>query len=207
MGGLLSTKPQSETDWEAVLNHRAWSVDGLPEKLDKQIYLSYEDLSPELKQCFLYCSLFPEGTSILQRQVVPIWISEGFIQPQGGSSSHDDQLEEIATEYHKELITRNLIEPTRAHTTTGYECTMHDVVRSFAEYMSREDSLVVQDSKQVATGSSLLVRRMSVGPASELLLEEWAALQQQVSLRTLIINCKINYKPGDSLTCFSRLSR
>ena len=91
MGGLLSTKPQSEGDWEAVLHHRAWSVDGLPEKLDKRIYLIYEDLSPELKQCFLYCSLFPKGTSILQRQVVPMWISEGFIQPQGGSrSSHDD---------------------------------------------------------------------------------------------------------------------
>jgi Leucine-rich repeat (LRR) protein len=205
MGGLLSTKPQSETDWEAVLNHRTWSVDGLPEELDKRIYLSYEDLSPELKQCFLYCSLFPKGTSIFQKLVVPMWISEGFIQPQGGSSSHDDQLEEIGTEYYKELITRNLIEPTEGDTITRYSCTMHDVVRSFVEYMSREDSLVVQNSKQVATGSSLLVRRMSVGPVRELLLEEWAALQQQVSLRTLFIFGKINYKPGDSLTCFSRL--
>ncbi|RLM70280.1 hypothetical protein C2845_PM17G15170 [Panicum miliaceum] len=60
MGGLLSTKPQNEGDWEAVLHHRAWSVDGLPEELDKRIYLSYEDLSPQLKQCFLYCSLFPK---------------------------------------------------------------------------------------------------------------------------------------------------
>lgn len=205
MGGLLSTKSQSEGDWEAVLHHRAWSVDGLPEKLDKRIYLIYEDLSPELKQCFLYCSLFLKSTSILQRQVVPMWISEGFIQAQGGSCSHDDQLEEIANEYYKELITRNLIEP-RANVITTYECTMHDVVRSFAEYMSREDSLVIQDSNQVAGGSSLLVRRMSIGPASELVPEEWAAIQKQVSLRTLIINCKTNYKPGDSLTaCFSRL--
>ena len=91
MGGLLSTKSQSEGDWEAVLNHHVWSVDGLPKELDKRIYLIYEDLSPELKQCFLYCSLFLKSTSILQRQVVPMWISEGFIQPQGGSrSSHDD---------------------------------------------------------------------------------------------------------------------
>ena len=76
MGGLLSTKPRSEGDWEVVLHHRAWSVDALPEELDRRIYLSYEDLSPQLKQCFLYCSLFRTG--ILQIEVFPMWISEGF---------------------------------------------------------------------------------------------------------------------------------
>ncbi|XP_066342310.1 putative disease resistance protein RGA4 [Miscanthus floridulus] len=60
MGGLLSTKPRSEGDWEAVLKHHAWSVARLPKELDNAIYLSYEDLSPQLKQCFLYCSLFPK---------------------------------------------------------------------------------------------------------------------------------------------------
>ena len=46
MGGLLSTKPRSEGDWEAVLKHHARSVAGLPKELDNVIYLSYEDLSP-----------------------------------------------------------------------------------------------------------------------------------------------------------------
>ncbi|RLN34997.1 putative disease resistance protein RGA3 [Panicum miliaceum] len=201
MGGLLSTRSQSEREWEAVLNHRAWSVDGLPMELDNRIYLSYEDLSPPLKQCFLYCSLFPKGTSIWQIKVVPMWISEGFIQPQGGSFSHDDRLEETATEYYKELITRNLIEPIEGSTV---HCTMHDVVRSFAEYMAGEESLVVQDGQLAAGGSKgSLVHHMSLGPTK--LVPEWADLQKQESLRTLIINCKINIKPGDSLTSFSRL--
>jgi len=106
MGGMLSTRSQSESEWEAVLNHRAWSAAGLPEELDKRIYLSYDDLRPELKQCFLYCSLFPKGTNIIQRDVVPMWISEGFVQPQ------DDRLEEEAIKYYQELIARNLLEPT-----------------------------------------------------------------------------------------------
>ncbi|CAM0149576.1 unnamed protein product [Urochloa decumbens] len=46
IGGLLSTKYPSESEWKAVLNSPAWSVHGLPQELDKRMYLSYEDLAP-----------------------------------------------------------------------------------------------------------------------------------------------------------------
>ncbi|KAF8647788.1 hypothetical protein HU200_065203 [Digitaria exilis] len=134
MGGLLSTRSQIEREWEAVLNHRAWSISGLPDELDSRIYLSYEDLSPQLKQCFLYLSLFPKGTTIRQTDIVPMWIGEGFIQScQGGSSTStdDDRLEEVATEYYEELIMRNLIETTESTTkfekSGHYKCTSHQV--------------------------------------------------------------------------------
>jgi Leucine-rich repeat (LRR) protein len=203
MGGMLSTRPRSEGEWEAVLQHRAWSVDGLPKELDNRIYLSYEDMPPQLKQCFLYCILSPKGTCIQWHHVILMWISEGFIQPQDGCSSHVDRLEELATEYYKELIMRNLIEPMKGSYITRYKCTMHDVVRSFAEYMARKESLVVQDIQVSRDSNGSHLRRMSVGPSNMVL--EWAFLRKQESLRTLIINCKINFKPGDSLTSLSRL--
>jgi hypothetical protein len=118
----------------------------LPEELDKRIYLSYDDLRAELKQCFLYCSLFPKGTNIIQRYVVPMWISEGFVQPQ------DDRLEEEAIKYYQELIARNLLEPTEG--AVVYQCTMHDVVCTFAKFMAREESFVVQNRKLAAGGDS-----------------------------------------------------
>ncbi|WVZ48868.1 hypothetical protein U9M48_000264 [Paspalum notatum var. saurae] len=205
MGGLLSTKSQTKHEWAAVLNHRAWSVVGLPKELDNRIYMSYEDLSPQLKQCFLYCSLIPKGTPIFEGRITSMWISEGFVQPQGGSNSHDDRLEEIATDYYHELITRNLIESTSID---RYECTMHDVVRSFAEFMAKEDSIVVYDNWQIAGGSNhneTHVRRLSL-VQNNLLAEEWTVLQRQDQLlRTLIINCKINFELNESLISFSRL--
>ncbi|TVU23260.1 hypothetical protein EJB05_25614, partial [Eragrostis curvula] len=197
MGGLLRTKPQTVLEWEAILKHRAWSVDGLPDELDHRLYLSYEHLSPQLKQCFLYCSLFPKGTIIYQRMIVWMWISEGFIQPPNGSSR---SLEEVANEYYNELIMRNLIEPVKNYSVTKYECGMHDVVRSFAEFMAREESLVLHDDH---VGSIGLVRRLSIGSTKS--IPEWALLQKQESLRTLIIRGRINIKPGDSLTSFSSL--
>ena len=211
IGGLLSMRYPSELEWKAVLESHAWSVSGLPEPLDNRLYLSYEDLSPQLKQCFLYCSLFPKGTEIIQNVVTPMWISEGFIQPMDASSSFHDGyggLEDIAIQYYRELINRNLIEPAAEYSFTGYRCTMHDVVRSFAEHMTRDESLVVVDDKQASTtlrggSSSMLVRRLSLGRTVS--VADWAVLQRQKSLRTLIISCRVNLKSGDSLGSFSSL--
>jgi hypothetical protein len=87
---------------------------------------------------------------------------------------------------------------------TQYYCTMHDVVRSFVEFMSKEESLVVQD-KQDEGGSRIShVCRLSIGSTKSAL--EWDILQRRKSLRTLIINHRINVKPGDSLRSLSNLS-
>ncbi|KAL6908010.1 hypothetical protein ACP4OV_002180 [Aristida adscensionis] len=173
------------------------------QELDHPIYLSYADLTPQLKQCFLYCILFPKGTSIWMVEAIRIWISEGFINPQEGCSSHNDRLEEVATRYYRELITRNLIEPTPTSTMTGYECTMHDVIRSFAEFMAREESLVILGEQAAGGHDNSLMRHLSIGSTESLL--EWATLQKHKSLRTLILHSRINLKPHDSLSSFSSL--
>ncbi|KAL6908007.1 hypothetical protein ACP4OV_002177 [Aristida adscensionis] len=184
MGGLLSTRYPNQHDWEDVLNDAAWSVAGLPKDLDHRIYLSYADLTPQLKQCFLYCVLFPKGTSIWMIEAIRMWISEGFIQPQEGSSSHNDRVEEVATKYYRELITRNLIEPTPASTMTGYECTMHDVIRSFAEFMAREESLVILGEQAAGGHDNSLMRHLSIG-STESLLELIESLSELKHLRYL----------------------
>ncbi|WVZ48866.1 hypothetical protein U9M48_000263 [Paspalum notatum var. saurae] len=207
VGGLLSTRYPSEHEWKDVLDNPAWSLAGLHEDLDKRLYLSYEDLTPQLRQCFLYCSLIPKGEVIVQDIVTNMWVSEGFIQCPAAESSQEYGLEEMATEYYKELIKRNFIEPTKEYSLTRYQCTMHDVVRSFAEYMAREESLVVVDKEQVAAtggrGGRMLVRRLSLPQIVS--VGEWAFLQRQESLRTLIITSGVNFKPIDSFGHFSSL--
>jgi Leucine-rich repeat (LRR) protein len=131
-----------------------------------------------------------------------MWISEGFIHPPDrSSSSYDDWLEEIANEYYQELIMRNLIEPAKKSSITRYSCTMHDVVRSFAEFMSKEESLVVQDQQDGGGSKISHVRHLSIGSTKSAL--EWDILQKHKSVRTLIINKRINVQPIDP---FGRLS-
>jgi hypothetical protein len=64
--GGLRTKRATEHEWSSVLQDRAWKTDKTHHDLNKALQLSYEDLSPALKQCFLYYSLIPKGFDSLR---------------------------------------------------------------------------------------------------------------------------------------------
>jgi hypothetical protein len=61
LGGLLRQKKIMRSNWENVLNDSIWSVSQMPEELNYAIYLSYQDLHPSLKPCFLYYALLPKS--------------------------------------------------------------------------------------------------------------------------------------------------
>ncbi|KAL6619370.1 hypothetical protein ACP70R_034509 [Stipagrostis hirtigluma subsp. patula] len=202
IGGLLNHKAINEVEWKKVLNNPSWSVTGMPEDLNHAIYLSYEDLDPPLRQCFMHLSLFPRNTEITRSKIVQMWICEGFIH----GSSNDN--EEAGEEYFKELILRNLIEPLDEWVDQR-ACTMHDVVRSFARYVSRDEALVFHRGLFINFGrlDSLKVRRLYLGiNGSRSNQIDWSILQRQKSLRTLIVDgSSITFKAHLPLSCFSSL--
>ncbi|KQK06547.1 hypothetical protein BRADI_2g26926v3, partial [Brachypodium distachyon] len=179
MGGLLSTRHPSEREWEIVLNKNLqWEerVTGGTELL-------------ELKQCFLYYSLFPKGSDFIEDIVISMWISEGFVQPDERSESNQLDREEIGVEYHRELVARNLLEPDES-TESGWVYVMHDVVRFFAQFMAREEALVK-------------IRCLSMKLTDSIV--EWDTLEKLESLRTLVIACSFKPGGGSSLASFASL--
>ncbi|XP_047044466.1 putative disease resistance protein RGA4 [Lolium rigidum] len=206
MGGLLSTRRPSEREWEIVLNKNLeWQEYGSQKELNYSVHLSYDDLSPELKQCFLYYSLFPKGSDFIEDIAISMWISEGFVQPDERSESSQLDLEEIGVEYHRELVARNLLEPDES-SESGWVYVMHDVVRSFAQFVAREEALVVLKEQTDIRGllsHNEKIRRLSIKLTDSVL--EWNILEKLESLRTLVIAC--NFKPGGgySLASFASL--
>ncbi|KAG2560374.1 hypothetical protein PVAP13_8KG056984 [Panicum virgatum] len=201
IGGLLRQKRTSRRDWKNVQNDSIWSVSQMPEELNYAIYLSYEDLSPSLKPCFLHYSLLPKSRVCFTDEIIGMWISEGFVH---GASC---DLEEIGQEYYDELIQRNLIEPNLEYV-GKIVCNMHDVVRSFAQYVARHEALIVQNKEihiadKINSQKFLRLSLETRGSESDDL--EWYSLQAQTSLRTLISVGNIRIKPGDSLLAFSNL--
>uniref|UniRef100_J3NAF9 Uncharacterized protein n=1 Tax=Oryza brachyantha TaxID=4533 RepID=J3NAF9_ORYBR len=202
MGGLLCQKERSRKDWENVLNDSAWSIVGMPEELNYAVYLSYEDLSPCLKQCFLHYSLLPKNIVFGYDIIVGMWVSEGFVH---GSPS--DELEESGRQYYKELIARNLIEPDKEFI-DQYHCTMHDVVRSFAQRLLGDEALVAHTGEVgiISQLNSEKFRRLCIeSRGSESGELQWSMLQEQTSLRTLIAIGQLKVNPGDSFISFSSL--
>ncbi|KAF3325255.1 putative disease resistance RPP13-like protein 1 [Carex littledalei] len=119
VGGVLCTKDNSRENWQAILRSNVWSMDGLPGDVHQTFYLSYEDLSSPLKQCFIFCSIFPEDFQFRKDDLIYRWLAEGFLQ-------YKDNFWELGNVYYAELLQRNLLEDTYALVNQG-ECKMHDI--------------------------------------------------------------------------------
>ncbi|PPD72847.1 hypothetical protein GOBAR_DD30249 [Gossypium barbadense] len=137
LGSLLARK-QSLDDWETV--HRNFfhgHLKGL-EQLDHQygavnriLVLSYNDLPYHLKPCFLYLAHYPEDWEISKKELIRLWIAEGFISPLWGSE--EILMEDVGEQFLEELIDRSLVQVWRRdYTGTKVKtCRIHDLLRNF----------------------------------------------------------------------------
>ncbi|CAL4926748.1 unnamed protein product [Urochloa decumbens] len=177
VGGLLLSKSRTRGAWMDILGHSAWSL--MSGNLNNAVFLSCEELSASLKQCFLQCSLIPKGKVIRRRTIVQMWISEGFVRDDTGPQLPED----LGIEYYKELISRNLLEnDTQFLDQSGW--IMHDVVRSFAQYVIKDEGLLVSEGKSITSSiSNLKHRRLSVSKKEV----DCASFKKQKSLRTLML--------------------
>lgn len=134
VGSRLSSRKQIVPVWRQMCNE-------LPCELEKDdqvrgiLNLSYYDLPSDLRNCFLYCSLFPEDYHFSKDDLVRLWVAEGFVEKKG-----DNTPEEVAEGYLTELIHRNMLqlvendELGRVNT-----CKMHDILRELALHISKAE--------------------------------------------------------------------
>uniref|UniRef100_A0A0E0BMF0 R13L1/DRL21-like LRR repeat region domain-containing protein n=1 Tax=Oryza glumipatula TaxID=40148 RepID=A0A0E0BMF0_9ORYZ len=131
-------------------------------------------------------------------QVLQDFIREGFLH------GDTDDLEKLGQDCYKELIYRNLIEPDAGYADERVS-SMHDVVRSFAQNLARDEALVVSFRDEISKGAlkSQKFLRLSVETNHDEF--GWKIIQGQKSLRTLIVIGELKINPGDSLINFSNL--
>ncbi|XP_078151074.1 putative disease resistance protein RGA3 [Carex rostrata] len=175
IGGVLCTKGNSRENWQAILRSNVWSMKGLPGDVHRAIYLSYEDLPPPLKQCFIFCSLFPEDSKFTKINLIYHWLAEGFLQDK-------EDFFELGNEYYTELLQRNIFEDTGAYV-NQQECKMHDILWSFACQLGKEENCLLQGGQALSRlEGSMKVRRLSI-EGNEVNIE---LIKKERGLRTLI---------------------
>lgn len=99
LSGLLRTK-EYPNEWETVFDH----LNRMQSKqIDKILSLCFDDLHYDLKSCFLYFAALPVNTFIRARNIVCMWMAEGFLVPKATT------VEKVGEQYLKELIDRRLV--------------------------------------------------------------------------------------------------
>ncbi|KAH7676431.1 P-loop containing nucleoside triphosphate hydrolase protein [Dioscorea alata] len=130
LGSLLRSNA-SLNDWKMILN--AEVLKSKPEELCRipaALWLTYQHLPPQIKQCFSYCSVFPRDHKFNKDILIQMWMAHGLIQPQPGR-----QIEETGNEYFIYLVQRSLLQ------SSGGEYMMHSLVRNLAIAVTADESL------------------------------------------------------------------
>ena len=58
-------------------------------KIMSTLKLSYGHLPTHLKQCFAYCSLFPEDYELEIKRLIWLWLAQGFVRSLENQVPHD----------------------------------------------------------------------------------------------------------------------
>ncbi|XP_020181181.1 disease resistance protein RPM1-like [Aegilops tauschii subsp. strangulata] len=132
-GRVLSAKEQTEHTWNQIYNH-LWSELQGNDHVQAILNRSYHDLPGYLRNCFLYCTLLPQGQPMPRESLVRLWIAEGFTRKR-----EDCTAEEVAEECLMELIDRNMLQVVeRDEHFRVSTCKMHDIVRDLALAVAKE---------------------------------------------------------------------
>ncbi|CAD6268089.1 unnamed protein product [Miscanthus lutarioriparius] len=147
------------------------------------LWWSYQHLDEQVRRCFAYCSIFPRRRRLKRKELVELWMAEGFIK----TSNDEEELDGIGQEYFDELLSASFLQ--LGERQAEYECevdyfTIHDLLRDIAEEAARGDCFRIE--KDFTGEVPPDVRHLFVGsPDIKMVANKISELQ---NLRTLIFD-------------------
>lgn len=138
IGGHLKKGKLSEEYWKYVSENLKSVLQTTNDSSLEILTKSYDYLPHPLKACFLYFGSFPEYHHIDVSRLVRFWIAEGFVKP-----SRSNRMEEIAEEYLRDVIERNLV---FVHEYDSFgkpkTCGIHDLFRDICIREARKEKFL-----------------------------------------------------------------
>ncbi|KAG8380152.1 hypothetical protein BUALT_Bualt07G0163800 [Buddleja alternifolia] len=219
IGGLLVKSEKTPQNWKYIAENLNPTVNLEDDaRCLKILSMSYFNLPVHLRPCFLYMGVYPEDMDIPVSLVVRLWVAEGFLKPISGKC-----LEEVAEDYLKHLIDRNLISVHRRGSSRKIKsCKIHDLFRDLCLREAQKEKFIY--APRVHSPSmlqSINTERCIVLTSSTWSHDEYTrqllpfGLQLPSVVRSLIYNFKEGYLPSrtsrllrvleaDCLVCFMK---
>ncbi|XP_078158255.1 putative disease resistance protein RGA1 [Carex rostrata] len=178
MGALMRFKKQPK-EWRQVINQlEYYTVDGVA-TVEKIIKVCYDNLCSQVKQCFAFCSLFPEGYYMDKEVLIKLWMANGLLLPSDGSRSMPP--EENGNIVFNELVSRHffvdvkLVHEDSYGNKYGYHsrvtCKMLDLIHEQAVIAAREFALQNPYLLSISGDSQIdIPKLLEANPAARTLL-------------------------------------
>jgi hypothetical protein len=129
IGNHLRCKP--DLYWEEISSR--WDLQ--PVIIPATMKLRYYRFPSNLKQCFVYCSLFPKDHSFKRETIVLLWLANGFL---GG----DKGKKEVGYGYFQKLVAYSFFQQKNDDTSAFV---MNDLVHSWAKFLRGDFSVSLDD--------------------------------------------------------------
>ncbi|KAL5547136.1 hypothetical protein UlMin_006823 [Ulmus minor] len=144
VAGLLRSI-SSLDEWRMILENEIWDLK-LQENASKYVlpvlWLSYCNLSPQLKRCFAYCSIFPKDYKFDREKLILLWMAEGLLQPIEGTLTED-----VGKEYFKTLTSRSFFQKSALQEKSSF--VMHNCVHDLATFVSGDFGFRLKDNNNL----------------------------------------------------------
>ncbi|KAF7116646.1 hypothetical protein RHSIM_RhsimUnG0022400 [Rhododendron simsii] len=143
LGSFLFPK-RDKRDWLYVRNSEMRGIVQSENDILPIMKLSYDQMPPNLQNCFAYCSLFEKDEIIDGKKLLYDWMAQGFVQCLDGAG----ELEDIGEGYILELVRRSFLEPydgrifSKPDGREHYK--MHNLVHDLAQYVAGNEYLTIK---------------------------------------------------------------
>ncbi|KAI4354167.1 hypothetical protein L6164_003060 [Bauhinia variegata] len=113
---------------------------------------SYNNLSPALKQCFAYCSLYPKDWKIEKEELIQLWMAQGYLDCSNDKKHVEPR--DIGDEYVNIFLMRSFFQDVEMNELGGIACfKMHPLMHELAKLVAGSDCYV--DSEGMIVGNPM----------------------------------------------------
>ncbi|XP_039689792.1 disease resistance protein RGA2 [Medicago truncatula] len=153
LGGILRSKSK-EIEWNNVLQGDLWRLCEDENSIMPVLKLSYHNLSPQQRECFAYCSLFPKDWEFEKDELIQMWMAQGYL----GCSVEGKCMEDVGNQFVNIFLTNSFFQDAKLNDdgdVIGFK--MHDLLHDLATEVAGNDFCYLNSKEKRCLGRPLHV--------------------------------------------------
>ncbi|CAB4267249.1 unnamed protein product [Prunus armeniaca] len=133
---------KTRKEWVDVLDNKIWELEEVEQQVFRSLFLSYYELSPAVRQCLLFCAVFPKDYEFDINELIECWMSQEYLSMKG-----DKEKERmIGQQYFDNLVTRSFFQDFVKGRMDDdiIGCKMHDIVHDFVQFLTKNECFIME---------------------------------------------------------------